>query len=305
MSRTSWVSLVLLALVGCGDDDGGNTPDSGHDAATNDAGDGGFVPRRDSAVPVDDPIPACDGIDPLACGAGQKCAWVLRFTSATEAGVYLGCVDEQNEREPGVPCEQWGRTIEHPALTQDAYADPCVEGTFCAPDPTIRDVYTCQPLCQATSGCGQGMFCGATPISAELAVRICVPSDNCDALAQSGCDAPDSCYFRGNGSGDGPLAVCLPYTPRSPIIGEPGDPCVAEGSLYLSACQPGSVCWGDPRLPPAQWTAADIECRPLCDPEASDADAGFGCDVGECIWLGDPALGHDVSAISSVPGICG
>lgn len=307
MSRWSVIGLLVLSLAACGDDDAATT-DAGGDAAVDDAGDsGGFIPRRDSSVIEGDPVPTCDRLDPLACGAGQKCAWVLRFVDAQSAEIYTGCVDEQDEREPGVPCEQWGRFYEAEGLTQDVLVDPCVEGSFCGADPKLRDVYTCQPLCATGRDCDGSSYCGATSVGGGASVRICQPSDDCDGVAQTGCRTGEACYLRPNGLSDGALAVCLTHTPQSPVIGAPGDQCLYDGAQYLSACMPGSVCWGSPRLTPDRWSDTEIYCRSYCDPMEvpTDADAGNGtCGTGTCVWMGDPALGLNVSALTSVPGIC-
>ncbi len=306
MLRRFATLFVITALAACGDDDG-PAADAGHDAARDDAGDsGGFIPRRDSSVVAGDPIPDCDRIDPLACGAGQKCAWVLRFVSETSAAVYTGCVDERAERERGVPCEQWGRAYEAAGLSDETYVDPCAEGLFCAPDPNLRNVYTCQPLCEIASDCTSTEICAGTPISSTIAIPICRPSDDCDAQDQLGCGTGESCYLRPNGAYDGALALCLPHSPLTPGAGAPGDPCFEAGVQYISACQAGSVCWGDPRLTPAQWEDADIRCRSYCDPTlSSDGDAGEdACGAGQCVWLGDPALALNVSGLTVAPGVC-
>lgn len=306
MSRRYVIGLLLFSIAACGDDDA-MPVDAGSDAA-NDAGDGGgFIPRRDSAVIEGDPIPSCDRQDPLACGAGQKCGWVLRFVTDDSAEIYTGCVEKQDERQPGVPCELWGREYEVDGLTNDVFVDPCVEGSFCAPDPRLRDVYSCQPLCDSARDCDGSSLCAPTPVGGGAGVDVCQASDDCDGLAQEGCGTGDSCYLRPNGSSDGALAVCLPHTPQQSVTGAPGDPCFYDGAQYLSACQPGAVCWGSPRVAPEQWEASEIFCRSFCDPllGSGDADAGGGaCGTGDCVWLGDPALGLNVSGLSSVPGVC-
>ena len=297
---------ACLVLIACGDD-GATAPDAGHDAATQDAGDGGgFIPRRDSSIPSGDPVPDCDLLDPLACGAGQKCAYVLRAMSSGSAVVYTGCVDEHAERERGVPCEQWGRAYQAPGLTDETYVDPCAEGLLCALDPELRDVYTCQPLCSTEAGCGDTEVCVGAPIGGSLTVPICQPSDDCNALAQTGCGTGESCYLRPNAAYDGPVALCLTHTPLTPGAGAPGDPCVSQGAQYISACQPGSVCWGDPRLTPAQWDTTDIRCRSYCDPARANAiDAGESeCGTGECVGLADPSLNLNTSGVTVAPGVC-
>jgi hypothetical protein len=231
----------------------------------------------------------------------------LRFVTETQAQIYTGCVDERDERQPGVPCEQWGRTYEADGLTQTVLVDPCVEGSFCGVDPELRNVFTCQPLCATGNDCDAGSFCGGTPVGGGATVPICHASDDCDGVAQTGCGTGDACYLRPNGPRDGALAVCLPYTPQSPVIGAPGDQCLYDGAQYLSACQPGSVCWGSPRVTPALWSDTEIYCRRYCDPTQipNDVDGGSGpCGSAQCVSMGDPTLGLDVSALSSVPGLC-
>lgn len=297
---------LLLLLAACGDGDATPT-DAGSDAADAGRDTGIFVPRRDSSVPVGDPIPDCDTTDPLACGAGQKCDWVLRFVTAESASVYTGCVEERAERERGVPCVQFGRAVEADGLEFGALIDPCAEGLFCAPDPTVRGLMTCQPLCESTRDCGADSYCAGTPISDSIAVPVCQPSDDCDAIAQSGCGGTDACYLRPNGPYDGALSVCLPHSPITAGGGAPGDPCVSGGAQYISACQPGAVCWGNPRITPDLWTGSDIRCRSYCDPltDLGDDDAGTGaCGTGQCVWLGDPDLALNNSALTRPPGVC-
>jgi len=307
MSRSFVICSLLLAVAACGDDDAVPV-DAGSDASLSDAGDGGgFIPRRDSSVVETDPIPACDRLDPLGCGAGQKCGWVLRFLDEQSAEIYTGCVDELDERDLGVPCVQWGRTFEAAELTQDVFVDPCAEGSFCGVDSELRNVYTCQPLCDSGRDCDDASFCTGTPVGGGASVGICQPSDDCDGVAQTGCGNGETCYLRPTGQSDGPLAVCLPYTPRPPVTGEPGDRCLYEDGQYLSACAPGAVCWGSPRVAPAQWTGTDIYCRSYCDPTLGPADDDAGsaqCGGGTCVSLSDPTLGLNVSAITSVPGVC-
>lgn len=303
-----YVIAALLVVAACGDDDAMPTDAGGNDAGTRDAGDsGGFIPRRDSSVMQGDPVPDCDRLDPLACGAGQKCGWVLRYVDATSAQIYTGCVDERDEREPGVPCEQWSREYNVDGLTQDVFVDPCVEGSFCGVDPELRDVFTCQPLCATGRDCEGGSYCAGTPVGGGASVRICQPSDDCDGVAQTGCGRGEACYLRPNGNSDGALAVCLPHTPQPPVTGAPGDQCLYNGAQYLSACVPGAVCWGSPGVAADQWTDSEIYCRSYCDPmaAATDVDAGGGtCGGGTCVWLGDPSFGLDVSAVTSVLGVC-
>lgn len=307
MPRHVAITLMLLSLTACGDDDG-QPKDAGNDGALPDAGDGGgLIPRRDSSVVEGDPIPDCDVLDPLACGAGQKCDWVLRFATTTQAEIYTGCIDKQDERELGVPCEQWGRRYDALGLTQDAFVDPCVEGAFCAPDPELRAVSTCQPLCESGVTCAGASFCRGTPVGGGAAVSVCGPSDDCDGLAQAGCDEGDSCYLRSNGARDGALAVCLPYAQQAGVVGAHGDACLYDGAQYLNACQPGAVCWGSPRKQPSEWATSEVYCRSYCDPALSgdDSDGGTSpCGGGQCVSLSDASLDIDVSAITSVPGVC-
>ena len=306
------LSLSLLLVASCGDDD--DVADAGSGDAGMDAGDDdGFVrPRRD-AQPGSDPVPECNRFDPLACGAGQRCQVVIRRAAGEEQFlIYTGCVEGGEVRGEGDPCDPWGGGfLPHRAdgLDDELYADPCGDGLFCAASPDVRGHFTCQRACESGRFEGQlGMACGGEgqyctgPGPYE---EVCRESDDCDPTSRSGCGPGIGCYLRLNDTGTGVLTVCLP-TVEIPI---------ADGAAcqFLNDCSPGSSCWGPARVPAARWVAADLQCRRSCNVGDEGADAGTdvvvdedgGVSGGACSQcVAFDGAGLDLSAVSASLGQC-
>jgi hypothetical protein len=274
--------LVLgsLALCACGDDDVGDAGDSGPDAGTSGrsgTGGRGMIPRSDAQVTGGDPVPDCDRFDPQSCAAGQQCRVVVRRPPGADGFmIYGGCVEGVEGRALGQPCDQFGGAFhpyEAPGLEDEVYVDPCAPGLFCAPDPKVRNLSTCQTACELESNvaCSSpSQYCVTTGQGTQLE-EVCIDSDGCDPNDPGSCAAGESCFLHINDTGDALQTVCLPLS-TMPVAD--GEPCTAYNS-----CNPGSSCWGPTRVPPSRWQDTDLICRRTCS-TALPPGGGDGDDAG-------------------------
>lgn len=315
--RASFGCFFVGVLLGCSSTDApGGASDAGADGSRPDD----MLMRRDAQMPGDDPIASCQRFDPLACAAGEECKVLIRRAPGdVDFTIYEGCVEPRNERGPGDPCEAFGGLVDPyriEGLVDEVHVDPCTEGYFCAPDPELRGLSTCQPACATSSLSGYSRACsgdGEYCSSVGPYQQTCIRSDGCDPADPSSCGAGSGCYLRLGDDAASVLSVCLP-APTDPVAD--GDSCIdaATGTYFLNACNPGSHCWGPVTVPPARWAEADYICRRGCTPGAgSGADAGDeddagtpdadGCGSGlQCVDFTDSGL--DVSAISASFGNC-
>lgn len=315
--------LLLLGLggsVACGSsgrDAPSSTPDGGGDAGETPDD---MLSRRDAQVTSDDPIPVCQRFDPTSCPAGEECKVVIRRAPGeVDFTIYEGCVEPGIERSAGAPCDPFAGLVDPyriEGLVDEVYVDPCGEGLFCAADPEVRGLSTCQPACATASvsgysrACtGTGQFCaGSGPYQ-----QVCLGSDGCDPADPASCGEGRGCYLRFGDGATSVLSVCLPES-TEPIAD--GESCLdaATGTYFINACNPGSHCWGPVRVPPARWVEADYVCRRGCVPgSGSGSDAGSEDDAGapepgtcgsgfECIDFASSGL--DVSAVGTSFGAC-
>jgi hypothetical protein len=314
-----WLVLASILLTACTDEP---NDDKGPGDAAADAGeDPDLLPRRDGGVSEGDPLPPCERFDPTACSAGRECDVVIRRErDATDVFIYSACIDTGDERIADEPCEPWG-AYQKPLMVEgfegEAYNDPCAPGLFCAPDPKIRGLFSCQPACdtgisgQPPRGCeDDGVYCDGPTAFQE----VCVPGDDCDPRDPAACGAGQGCYLRFNHSETAALSVCLPELPPADPA-QPQQPfALADGEAcqYINQCKAGSSCWGPAQVPLASWSSETLVCRRSCDlPEDGADDAGIedddagtpaapdedGCEgTLSCADLGDVISYDEISA---------
>jgi len=278
---------------GDGDNGGGDGPGSIRDIF----GTGGSGLPRSDASTEGDPIPPCLRFDQFGCGAGQKCAIVIRRAPGEDGfGVYNGCVDVFKERGLGAPCVQWSVEYAVAGLADEVFLDPCEQGLYCAADPSVPGLTTCQQSCQSgryqglePRACdGAGDYCST--VEGNPYLEWCVESAGCDPTDTLACGEGQGCFLRpgDQASGaDAALSECYPTF----------EPAVPDGELcqFINDCNPGSLCWGPVRVPPARWEEAEILCRPTCLPTDGDGDGGV--DDGGM----DPMEPVDAGGLSSCP----
>lgn len=222
-------------------------------------------------------------------------------------------------RGPGDPCAPFGGLTQpytKPGLMDQVHVDECGDGLFCAADPKVRGLNTCQPAC-ASSGAaqytgyslackGSGEYCSGNTFQ-----QVCRKSDGCNPADPQSCGRGRGCYLRVGDDGQSVLSVCLPV-PDMPLAD--GESCIdaMTSTYYINACKAGASCWGPVRKPPTSWVTTDYLCRRACDPgagsgaDAGDEDAGVGgdsCPSGDaCVDFSGSGL--DISSISGDFGNC-
>ena len=198
----------------------------------------------------------------------------------TNFSIYSGCVENVDARAEGEPCDQWGglvQTYDVPNLEDLVFIDPCAVGLFCAPDPKVRNHFSCQKSCEleANVGCPSStQYCVASSNATQLE-EYCRDGDGCDPRDPTSCGEGRGCYLHLNDAGDAVLTVCL-VSPDMPT--KDGEPCQS-----YNECVPGSSCWGPTRVPPSRWQMTDLVCRRTCTAGATASqqdDAGADVDGG-------------------------
>ena len=232
---TTWAAaLSLVFALGCDNNDGTDAGPVGVDAGGDVDGGGGMVdsgPGTDSGPGGDDagppgmctgPMGACDVTNASSCGAGMAClisgsSMTMWETACTGAGVG----------------------------TQGSACDPtmpnvCAEGYQCDSSAMV-----CQRFCCTTGDCETGDFCG---LVAGAEVGFCNTPDNCDLIAQTGCEASagTACYPSSGG------LSCLMA----------GTVALGEVCEFTNSCMGGAGCIGP--------TGEDPRCRQWCDMSVTD-----------------------------------
>lgn len=239
------MTLVILLTLGC-DEGQGEDPNDGGEAGgpISDAGGDGADAARPSGTcgnPGD-----CDllGQD---CGGGMAC----RFVVAADAEEPSGLCEVAGTKGEGEPC-----------VRMAGAAPECAEGLICFEG-------VCREYCCA-AGASDCSVLGHYCLNVGTDVGLCIPSDECDLLAQTGCDPEEACYPISRGT-----RRCS--APREGA-GGPGETCE-----YLNDCVAGSACVGEPST-----------CRQLCDPSAAEGcPTDFVCagltgqeGIGVCVPAG-------------------
>jgi hypothetical protein len=241
-----WVVAVAIAGYGCdngrGDeDDAGSRRDSGmhttedsgqhmvdsgtsHDSGSmHDGGGGGTMCGPTGG--------ACDISEPTSCGAGMACL----LTDDGADGVTTACFAAGTGVD-GTACD--------PAATTNA----CAEGFTCS-----QSEHVCRHWCCGDADCNTptptGQLCnisaGTGPEGHE--VGVCVQSDDCDLVAQTGCEAGEECNVFTAGT-----TIC--DTPTADAANE-GEPCE-----FRNDCVAGHACIG---------SGTEFVCRAYCDMSAA------------------------------------
>jgi hypothetical protein len=261
--RAGILGLGLLVFA-CGDDsapadggaprDAGRVDSGGRDAARPDAG------PRDAGTDAGGPVSECDPTMPGMCGAGMKCSTVIDRTDPENVAVFFGCTPTSiGTAGDGVLC---GRGRDVPDAT-GFETDTCAEGLICLTDGTFT-------RCRALCGLSDTMECNRETqycqlVNDEPAFGACFTTDDCDPVAQTGCDEGDACYALEN-TFDDVVGVCFTVTPPEGMT-DPlpaGEPC-----MFVNNCVAGTQCRP---IDDSVEMPTDFECRTLCDPMATPSD---------------------------------
>ncbi len=332
------LSLGLgLAVSGCGDDDGTDTPtdagpvdtgagDTGVDTGTPPA-DAGMDAGMDAGASTS--IEECDPYaDPTGCGDGEKCAVVIDRNDPEDVVVLFGCVPASVGTKPaGLVCGRLAADATPDDETDDVVTDECAEGLFCWQAGT-SSIARCHPLCgDDRVECETDQYCAT--LNSEPVFGICTDAEGCDPVFQTGCDDGEGCYLVSNTAGD-LLGTCFEFAPPDGGTGAPG-----EGCMFINNCRPGTQCF--PEVFPDGGTGDTVSCRTLCnagdpidagtgaadagvadagavdggDVDGGDLDAGVPMDAGpvftgecegtdECVEI--PVEG--TAMVPAIPGVC-
>ncbi len=252
------IALSALFVVACGDDSRSGT-DSGLVVGIDGGG-------RDSGPGVDSG-PGMDGggtdgmVTPGTCG-GAMCDLVTGGGCMTGQACQL-LAAAAGEMPEGM-CVPSGTLGDGAACTM---ATDCQEGFACVV-PAGSGAGTCQHYCcpmapGANAACPTGQSCMTT--FQDTDVGYCSFPDDCDPIAQTGCDAGEGCYLAMGGT----FACAVP----AGDAGGTGHPCA-----FINDCMPGYAC-------------IDDMCAELCTrPDGTECDAPAVCNgvtgfttVGVCI----------------------
>ncbi len=261
MKNFSLILACSLALVACGDDDR-----PADDPTTTDR-DMGDTPR-DFGPPVDSgpvdlggdidmttstsmcPEGACDLVSNEGCEAGDGC-----YFAAAAAG------------EPPAPlCAPAGTLGDGAACSN---ANDCQEGFICVGDPGVCRKICCADNDEDCDPTTTGQLCLINLVDEAgdpTGVGACQLPDDCDPVAQTGCESPEACFPSGEGA----------FTCATPGPGTQGSSCESEG------CAAGFLCIN---------ADGGAICAQVCDTaDPTCDDAGTSCggltgyeDIGVCV----------------------
>ncbi len=191
----------------------------------------------------------CTPANPTECMAGETCV-------PLGADPLVGaCVPGGSSCDPALPTS-CGAGLHCAAIAGGAMEGTCVEACF------AQQANTCSLPGDACIG----------RTDAPFHAGVCLGQKTpCDVLAQTGCDADQTCSVLGGGPIGGAAFVCE----AAGAIPEGGD-C----ALDASACAPGLACHED-------------VCRPYCDP------GGAPCPQGTCT-----DISADVGLAAGTVGVC-
>jgi len=256
--------LACALVVACGDDD---RPSDDPTTIPSDLGprpDTG--PGPDLGPPVDMgpsgpdmgpgmsmcPEGVCDLVTNAGCEAGQGCYFAAEM-----------------EGDPPAPLCAPAGTLADGASCGNA--NDCQEGFICVGDPGV-----CRRIC-----CGDndadcdpsttGQLCLINIVDADgepTGVGACQLPDDCDPIAQTGCESPEACFP----SGDGAFSCTTP-----------GDG--TQGSVCDDAqCAAGFLCIMQPDDMPSICAQVCDTADPVCDADGTSCGGLTGYDdIGVCV----------------------
>lgn len=261
------ISLFLACslVIACGDDD--RPTDDDTDTTTRDLGPGADLgpgvdlgPAPDLGPGVDMgpgtsmcPAGVCDLVTNAGCAAGEGC-----YFAAAMAG-----------EAPAPLCAPAGTLADGAACDS---ANACQEGFICVGDPGV-----CRRICcgDNDADCNPGttgQLCLINIVDADMmptGVGACQLPDDCDPIAQTGCDGGEACFPSGEGA----------FTCATP------GPGMQDASCEDTGCAAGFLC--------IMATDGPI-CAEICDiadPMCTGADLGCGGltgydEIGVCVPAG-------------------
>lgn len=293
------VSLVAVSavVVGCSEDKKGTAiPDGGVRDVGGSTTDTGLV--RDTGPRTDAGVDAggtdrneCDPFTAGSCDASEKCSVVIDRTDEENIQVFFGCVSNAGAKGEGVICS--GGRDATPADEDDSVStDDCRQGLFCW-DVEGESVNRCQGLCGdgAGTGCGVESYCEG--LNSEPAFGVCKEGDNCDVVAQTGCEGEDGCYLIANDTPEW-ISSCFPFNAPDGGTGAAGEECTS-----INVCAPGTLCQVD-RVD----GGTSAHCRAVCNPVGADMDAGVPCAAETACEAVSTLSDGGVIRAPGTPGVC-
>jgi hypothetical protein len=256
------LALALLAVAGC---DSGATVTPPADLAGLD-----LTSNIDAAGQQGQP---CNAFTQQTCISGLHCAVA---TLADGSGMDVCTPNVPSPIPEGGRCSPFGYS--------GYVTDFCAVGTTCVHISALQGD-RCVKMCFRHSDCDNGQFCaGGTasstsvpdPFFGDLFLSGCISGDDCDPVAQTGCDPGQSCYL-GPFDDVGRVFVCS----DAHGTGDVGADCD-----HQSVCAPGESCSGLGF------------CRQLCYIHGAQGEDG-GTPIGGC-----PAT-FDCNAFFGSAGIYG
>lgn len=263
------ITLILACslVIACGDDDT-RTDDDTDTTTPRDMGPGADLgpgvdlgPAPDLGPGVDMgpatsmcPTGACDLVTNAGCTGGEGC-----YFAAAMAG-----------EAPAPLCAPAGTLGDGASC---AAANDCQEGFICLGDPGV-----CHRICCADNDADcdpgtTGQLCLINIVDADMnptGVGACQLPDDCDPIAQTGCDGSEACFPSGEGA----------FTCSTPGTGTQGEECGDTG------CAAGFLCISQPDDMPAI-------CAQVCEIADPSCGTDLGCgglngydEIGVCVPAG-------------------
>lgn len=292
------VPLILVFLVACGDD-GGATPDAGHDASSPDAAtDAGM----DAEVSSDAGRDAASDATPDGCTA----LTIDRVSLAWADDVSIAYAIELDASPPGGSRELqliFERYMPGPDVGTFPLGGDTPDGNYgtCAhcvviPGPSPERGYFADrgtlvtrtdPYTRRLDASVTNLRLIEVDIALETRSSTPVPDGRCVEIADfdvSGTFPPEAwlCDAEDYGDGEACHCECGDFDPDcgGPVECFPGDPgCVPSDALPIADCSTGDLCGFDPVLASTRCTATCVHA------------SGVPCDTGVCVFdfVGDGA----------------
>jgi len=251
------------------------------------------------------------------CGAPCREAAAPVVAVLVLASALVGCTEGVPPEEPdgsstSTTAEASGSTSEASSTTVVASGSGVIEGSSSSSSATTTALDDGTTACSADEG---SVFIYGPPPECQCPdppPHCDPPSLECDVFAQD-CPVGEKCMPWANDGGDMWNATrCSPVVPDP---GDPGEPCLVEGSSVsgIDSCDLGSMCWGvddetltgtcvamctgtiEAPICEEEGTVCAISngevlavCLLACDPLAQDCPVGEGCYPVQDEWVCSP-----------------
>lgn len=273
---TLWLALLfgaLLALAGCGSDDGGG---GGGETDAGNATDTGGTDTGGTDTGGTDTGGTCE----TPCAGNGQCG-VDEFCNAE------GCCQS---RPPVTSCTRSGQECESASYSNETFFCSMQEGGGLGTCQARCDTGT--PTASDDNGCPTGSFCFDTG-EAQPVVNQTTGATLDGACLESDC--LDSCFAVGGDCSAEDLYTCSAGAGTCFAVGNGASFCVEGGTQGE-----GQTCSGALAGEANEVCAAGLRCRNgecIAPCAYDDGDPAAGCDAGECVPVFDQAG-------ENTPGIC-